>query len=472
MNFIHDDFLLTSAASRRLFHEFAAGLPIIDFHCHLDPMALAENRRYANIAQLWVATDPYKHRAMRMLGVPEELITGEADDRRKFDAWAASVPRTLGNPLHHWTALELARTFDIHQPLKAHTASEIWTACNDKLASEGYSARNLLARGNTQCICTSDRLLDDLAAHEALAASDYRVKVLPSLRADDAINVSGADFAHWCQQLGSATGVQIDGLESFQVALGRRLDLFDARGCRLADVALDDFAYHSVKPQEVDALMRRCIGSQTLDGQQASGLRGAILVVLGEQCAKRGWILQLHMGAQRATSTRLRKLAGPAGGYASLGNACDIPSLCRLLDDLEFRDALPRTILYPLNPTDYAALATLGGSYAQDGVAGKVQLGPAWWYNDHQLGIAQQLQLAANHGLLSVLIGMTTDSRSLLSMTRHEYFRRVVCALLGDWMTQGQLPWDFDAVGGLVSDISYHNPRKYVLGKHGDVEHD
>lgn len=405
--YIHGDFLLKTALARRLYHEHAAPLPIIDYHNHLDARALADDRAFENIAQLWVATDPYKHRAMRIAGVPERLITGDATDREKFDAWAATLPQTLGNPLFHWTALELKRYFGIDELLSRESAPSIWSRCNEQLRDADFTARQLIARANVECLCTSDALGDDLQAHAKLAASGFSTRILPSLRDPDALD-------------------------------GTRLDLFQQLGCRLADHAVTGFD---------SELLRASAG----------------------EYARRGWILQLHIGAQRQTSTRLRHLAGPAGGYATIGSACDIAALCRFLDALEQENALPRTILYPLNPADYPALATLTGSFAEDGVRGKLQLGPAWWYNDHALGIRSHLDALASYGLLSSFIGMTTDSRSLLSMVRHEYFRRILCDWLGDQVETGAFPGDLDILGQLVRAIACENARDWVFGKrHAD----
>jgi len=405
--FLHDDFLLKTAPARRLYHEFAAGLPIIDYHNHLDPLDLADDRRFENLTQLWIATDPYKHRAMRIAGVPEWFITGAATDRDKFDAWAATVPQTLGNPLFHWTALELKRYFDIGELLSPESAARIWKVCQERLQAADCSARGLIARANVACLCTSDRLQDDLDAHARLADSGFATRVLPSLRVDEDSALDHDRFAD-------------------------RLDFFQQRGCRLADHAVASF--------------------------DSPGLRAC-----AREYARRGWRLQLHFGAQRQTSTRLRQLAGPAGGYATIGPSCDIPGLCRLLDDCEQEGSLPRTILYPLNPADYAALATLTGSFAEDGVRGKLQLGPAWWYNDHASGIRRHLDAAASYGLLSTFVGMTTDSRSLLSLARHEYFRRVLCDWLGDQVQAGMLPGDDHLLAPLVRGLCYQNACDWLL---------
>lgn len=407
--FIHEDFLLASATAQRLYHGVAEGLPIIDFHNHLAASDLADDRAFENITRLWVANDPYKHRAMRIAGLPERLITGDAGDREKFDAWAATVPGTLGNPLFHWTALELKRYFGIEELLSPESARRIWEGCNALLRSPGYTARGLIARANVECLCTSDRPEDDLGAHARLAESGFGTRVLPSLRVDDVAVTDGASMVG-------------------------RLDHFGRLGCRLADHALTGF--------------------------DSEALRS-----LGREYARRGWVMQLHIGAQRGTSTRLRELAGPAGGYATIGDRCHITGLCRFLDDLEKEGCLPRTVIYPLNPADFAAVATLTGSFAEDGVRGKIQFGPAWWYNDHVLGIRGHLEVLASYGLLSTFIGMTTDSRSLLSMVRHEYFRRVLCDWLGGQIESGVLPDDAALIGALVRAIACENARGWIMGR-------
>ena len=400
--YLHDDFLLNSPIARRLYHDCAASLPIIDYHNHLDARDLADDRTFANITQLWVATDPYKHRAMRIAGVPERLITGrDTTDREKFDAWAATVPKTLGNPLFCWTALELKRYFGIGNLLSPETAELVWQRCNEKLGTPEFTARQLIQQANVECLCTSDPLNGDLESHARLASSGFSTRVLPSVRDAEAVDMA-------------------------------RLDAFDQLGCRLADHAVGDF------PSEN-------------------------LAACAREYARRGWLLQLHIGAQRQTSTRLRNLAGPAGGYATIGNSCDFAGLCRFLDALESVGGLPRTILFPLNPADYSAIATLTGSFAEDGIAGKIQFGPAWWYNDHLLGIRQQLDALASYGLLSTFIGMTTDSRSLLSMVRHEYFRRVLCNWLGDQVDNGIMPADDVLLGGLVRAVAYGNAKGWIL---------
>ena len=456
--FIHENFLLRSDLARFLYHEHAAAAPILDYHCHLDPRDLAADRQFENVAQLWVTNDPYKHRAMRIAGVPERLITGAASEREKFDAWAAIVPRLLGNPLHAWTALELKRTFGIDEPLDATSAGRTWDQCNTQLAAHSHSARGLLVQRGVTLVCTSDRLLDDLAPHAAASAGPGP-RVLPSLRADDAVAVEDPGFPRWLTQLGFATGGPIADLAGFEAALERRLDVFAAAGCRLADHGLDEFSYESVDAGDAAGHFERVRAGESLPAGEAHRLRSHLLRFLGAAYARRGWILQLHLGAQRRTSTRLRLAAGTAGGFAGIGARANVPALCRWFDDLETAGALPRIILYPLDPADFVPLAVLTGSFVGDGVPGQVQLGPAWWYNDHAHGIRAHLDAIAHHGLLSVFIGMTTDSRSLLSMVRHEYFRRVLCDWLAGQVARGTMPSDHATLGELVRALASGNAR-------------
>jgi glucuronate isomerase len=399
--FISDSFLLTNDTARRIYHEVAAPLPIIDYHNHLDARALATDSDFADITALWIASDPYKHRAMRILGVPEAEITGPADARTKFQRWAESVPQLVGNPLYDWTALELLRFFDIAEPLTPASADRIWAACNEKLRSPEFTARGLLRRANVEVACTSDNLDDDLSAHAALAASDFPTRVIPSLR--DASRVDTARF-----------------------------DAFAQLGCPIADHAVSD-------PAQLPALAE-----------------------VAAEYARRGWTMQLHLGALRETSSRLRRLAGPAGGYAGIAPGFDLVAVARFLDSLEKNSALPRTILFPLNPVDYAAVATLTGSFAEDGVPSKVQLGPAWWWNDHRLGMRQHLDALSSYGALSTFIGMTTDSRSFLSTVRHEYFRRILCDWIGEQVETGRFPADEALLTSLVRKLCYQNAKDFL----------
>jgi glucuronate isomerase len=460
--FADDHFLLRSPLARRLYHEHAAVLPIIDYHSHLDAGDLAADRRFRDLTQLWIEPDQYKHRALRSLGVPESHITGPASPLEKFTRWAAAVPQTLGNPLFHWSALELKNYFGITGPLDASSAADVWASCQTQLQAPTHTARRLLARANVECVCTSDRLLDDLAGHRTLAQSDFGPRVLPSLRADDALAVDYPEFRNWVRELGPATGSAITDLEGYLHALSARLEVFAAHGCTVSDHGLDVFDYTTTPKPVAAAAFHRALAGEALAADDSRALRSFVLAHLAEAYGRRGWVMQLHLGAQRHTSSRLRQIAGKAGGFATIGRTADIPSLCQFFDDLESAGALPKTILYTLNPADNPALAALTGSFSEDGVGGKIQFGPAWWFNDHALGIRQHLDAISHFGLLSTFIGMTTDSRSLLSMSRHEYFRRILCDYIAQQVQAGAYPDDAGFLADYVRKIAYENARAWL----------
>ncbi len=459
--FIHDDFLLNSDTAKNLYHDIAKGLPIVDYHNHLNPQDLAHNRQFDNIAQLWVISDPYKHRAMRINGMPERLITGNATDKEKFLAWAGTVPYTMGNPLFQWTALELKRVFGIDNLLCKETAGEIWNQCNEKLEQENFRAACLLKSFNTELVCTSDDLLDDFQAHHKATEKAYGFKVLPSLRGDSAVAFETSGFYAWLDTLQQQIRRNIKSLDDFTGALFERLDILQEAGCLAADHALDNGCMIGNGDQsKANRLFKSVLARDPLDSFDQSVLKSFLLNALGKEYGQRGWWMLLHIGAQRYTSTRLRTLAGPAGGFAGMGRACGIDDLCLFLDALEKEQSLPRTILFNLNPIDNAAFATLTGSFAEDGLAGKIQFGPPWWYNDHRHGIEEQLNALSSYGLLAHFIGMTTDSRSILSFSRHEYFRRILCNQLGVWIDAGEIPNDFPWLEEIVKKICYLNAKQ------------
>ena len=460
--FIHDNFLLSNPTARELFHGVARELPIIDYHNHIDPVALAENRRYENLTQLWLSLDPYKHRLMRISGVPEAKITGDASDYDKFLAWAHTLPQAVGNPLYHWSALELQQMFGIEEVLTPKNASQIWQTCQEQLPQEEFRMANLIKRWGVETMSTSDDLLDDLQPHQQ-ATLTHSVNVYPSLRGDTILAFSSQQYRPWLRELEKKVNTTIRNLEDYQVAIQQKNDHFDQADCRLADHALDPDFYFEL-PSEGQAVSdcRQVILGNKLSEQERAQLTSYLLNFLGKAYSEKGWILQLHIGAQRRTSTRLKRITGGAGGFASIGNSCDIDSLCRFLDSLEQAGQLPKTILYTLNPSDYEAFASLTGSFAEDGVAGKIQLGPAWWYNDHYEGIQHHLKVLANYGMLSRFVGMTTDSRSPLSFSRHEYFRRVLCNTLSTWVEKGHLPNDIDLLSELVQNLCYENAQQYM----------
>ena len=457
--FLDDNFFLSNKTAEHLYHEVARDLRVVDYHNHLNPVHLAENRHFENLASLWINEDPYKHRAMRIHGIAEEGITGAAPDEAKYANWVSTFPKTIGNPLFHWSCLELKRMFGIDAVLCDKNAADIWNTCNGMLQQEGFGALDMLRKWNTEIVCTSDDLTGNLQPHQTVAHGGSGIQVLPSLRGDS-ILAFDASFPEWMEKLSGSSAICT--LDEFKEAIIRKLDHFAAAGCRLADHSLDAGFVCSL-PSEAAAIELFAGLRKGAPGDGRVQLRSHMLVFLGAEYRKRGWTLQLHIGAQRTTSSRLRRLAGPAGGYATIGNGCDIASLCLLLDTLEQKGGLPRTILYTLNPADYAAFATLTGSYAQDGKAGLIQFGPAWWYNDHYEGIRQHLITLSGYGLLSHFIGMTTDSRSILSFSRHEYFRRILCNQVGIWAEAGELPDDGDVLSQLVRDICYNNSKQFIF---------
>jgi len=462
--FINNNWLITNKIGEYLYHEVASNLPIIDYHNHLNPHHIADNRQYSNLTDLWIAHDPYKHRAMRINGIPENGITGSESDWEKYLNWAITVPKTLGNPLFHWSFLELNRIFSIDEILNTTNALAIWDSCNHKLLQDNCKTVDIIEQWKADILITSDDLLDSLESHNKIAISGYNFKVLPSLRADSIADCGNPTFFGWVKKLESLIKAPIKNLSDYIGCINKRLDYFAECGCLFADHALDSgFLYSAVDETEASKLFMKILQKQTINSNEINNLNSFLLAYLGGEYGRRGWIMQLHIGAQRSTSSRLRNLVGPAGGFACIGKACDINSLTLLLDNLEKKGSLPDTILYTLNPADNASLSTLIGSFVEDGVPGKIQFGPAWWYNDHYMGIRKHLNDISSYGLLSTFIGMTTDSRSILSLSRHEYFRRILCDQIGSWMESGKLPNDMGLMEELVKDISYLNIKNKIL---------
>lgn len=457
MDFAGKDFLLKSDFARELFHSHVEGLPVIDYHNHLDPSAIAMDRKYSDIGELWVRSDPYKHRAMRINGIPEEVVSGNVSDREKFRAWAETFPMTLGNPLYHWSVLELKRIFGIEDMLCAASADSIWERSAALLQEDGFSTVGILDRWNIETLCTSDDLLDSLEPHVQASARSGSFKVLPSLRADSVLAFGTPGHRSWMKRLGNVTS-----LDDYMALVSGRLDVFGSAGCRVADHALDSgFRFSLPSRDEASRVFGRCLSGDDIPADDIVRLKSYMLLHLSSEYAGRGWVMQLHIGAQRFTSSRLRYLAGPAGGYATVGSACDMESLCCFLDMSEKESGLPKTVLFTLNPADNAALAVTTGSYAEDGIWGKVQFGPAWWYNDHKDGMEAQLSAASSYGLLSRFVGMTTDSRSILSFSRHEYFRRILCNYLGNMVECGEAPADMEYMASIAKGIAYGNAREW-----------
>ncbi len=462
--FLSENFLLHSDTARRLYHDYAAAMPIFDYHCHLPVEEIAADKRFANLTRIWLNGDHYKWRAMRANGISERFITGDADDRAKFAAWAATVPKTLRNPLYHWTHLELNRYFGIDDRLLGpQTAEAIYDHCSALLPTSAFSTRRLLKKMRVRVVCTTDDPVDTLEHHQAIANdTEFGIKVLPAFRPDRAIGVEDpAAFNQWVDQLAAVSGIEVADYETFIAALRARHDFFHATGCRLSDHGLerpyaDDFDDESIR-RDFDRLRR----GEPLNASERGPFKTAVLLELARMDADRGWTQQFHFGALRNTNSRAFRQLGPDTGYDSIGDFEIARPLARFLDILEQEGRLTRTILYVLNPRDNELVATMIGNFQDGLVPGKIQFGSGWWFNDQKDGMTRQIDALSNMGLLSRFVGMLTDSRSFLSYPRHEYFRRVLCNLLGTDVERGELPHDMDLIGGMVQDICYRNAADY-----------
>ncbi len=462
--FLSEDFLLHTETARRLYHDYAAVMPIFDYHCHLPVAEIAADKRFANLTQIWLNGDHYKWRAMRANGIPEHLITGTADDRAKFAAWAATVPMTLRNPLYHWTHLELKRYFGIDDRLlDPQTADAIYDQCRTRLPTADFGTRRLLIKMNVKVVCTTDDPIDSLEHHQAIADdADLPVKILPTFRPDRAVGVEDPlGFNSWVDRLASVSGIAIKDYPAFIAALETRHTFFHAHGCRLSDHGLERPYADAVRETEVIEQFARLRRGELLDRRERGQFKTAVLLNLARMDAERDWTQQFHFGALRNTSTRAFRKLGADSGYDSIGDFEIARPLARFLDTLDQEGRLARTIIYILNPRDNELAATMIGNFQDGSVPGKIQFGSGWWFNDQKDGMVRQIDALSNMGLLSRFVGMLTDSRSFLSYPRHEYFRRVLCNLLGTDVENGELPHDIDLIGGMVQDICYRNAVNY-----------
>ena len=462
--FLDEEFLLQTDTARRLYHAYAEDMPIYDYHCHLPVEDIAADRRFENLTRIWLNGDHYKWRAMRTCGVAEKNITGSADDRQKFDAWAATVPKTLGNPLYLWTHLELKRYFGISDKLlNPETAGEIYQVCNEMLQSKEFSTKNILRRMNVKVVCTTDDPVDDLTHHQQIRADrDYPVLVLPAFRPDRAMAVESPEmFNDWVDQLEAAANISIGDYSSFLEALRRRHDYFHAAGCRLSDHGLEEPYAHATTDAEIRRIFSTVRQGENLRQSQILRFKSAILEELAIMDAEKGWTQQFHFGALRNVNTRAFQSLGPDTGYDTIGDFEIARPLAQFLDRLEQREKLAKTILYILNPRDNEMIAAMIGNFQDGRTPGKIQFGSGWWFNDQKDGMEKQLVALSNMGLLSQFVGMLTDSRSFLSYPRHEYFRRVLCNLLGSDVEQGLVPGDLDLLGSMVKDICWRNAVNY-----------
>lgn len=461
---ITENFLLLTDEAVRLFHEYARDLPIIDYHCHLPPEPIATNRSFENLTQIWLYGDHYKWRVMRAAGVSERYCTGNASDWEKFEKWAQTVPQTLRNPIYHWTHLELKRPFGIaDRLLSPATAQGVWDECGALLARPEFSCRGIMQQMKVEVVCTTDDPTDSLEHHAALAADPtFPVRVLPTFRPDRALAVeTPVAFNAWVDRLGEVTGGPIDTLDHLLAALEARQTFFHAHGCRLSDHGLTTFHADDYTAGDVAGTFAAVRRGERPDAAQAARYRSALLHELAEMDYEKGWTQQYHFGALRNNRTWAFENLGPDTGFDSIGDWPVAEALSRFLDRLDREGRLARTILYNLNPAHNEVVATMIGNFQDGSVPGKMQYGSGWWFLDQKDGMERQIESLSNQGLLSRFVGMLTDSRSFLSYTRHEYFRRILCNLLGREMHQGLLPRDFDLVGVLVADICHHNAASY-----------
>lgn len=459
--FMDEDFLLTTETAKNLYHNYAEKLPIIDYHCHLSPQEIYEDVRYENITQVWLGADHYKWRQMRSNGVEEKYITGDASDREKFQKWAETLEKAIGNPLYHWSHLELKKYFGYEGHLCGDTAQEVWDLTSEKLKQENMSARGLILQSNVDTICTTDDPIDSLEWHRKIKEDGFEVKVLPAWRPDKAMNIEKADFAQYITKLAQVSGVEIKDFDSLIEALKNRMDFFAENGCTVSDHGLEYVMYESYEPAEVNEIVKTRLSDGVLTKTEERKYKTAFMTALGREYAKKNWVMQLHYGVQRDLNKKVFNALGPDAGIDAINTYSSSIEMGQYLNALAIDDSLPKTIIYSLNPADNAAIGTVIGCFQDSSAVGKIQHGAAWWFNDHKTGMMEQMTSLANLGLLGNFVGMLTDSRSFLSYTRHEYFRRIMCELIGGWVENGEYPDDEKALKQIVEGISYYNCKNY-----------
>ncbi|WP_335964419.1 glucuronate isomerase [Galbibacter sp. PAP.153] len=459
--FINDNFLLQNKYAEELYHKYASKMPIIDYHCHLPPKDIAENRVFENLTQIWIYGDHYKWRAMRTLGINEKFITGNASDKDKFLQWAKTVPYTMRNPLYHWTQLELARYFDIYDLLNEKSAESIYKEASEKLNSDAFSCQSLLSKMNVEVVCTTEDPTDSLEHHQKLAKSNFKTHISTSFRPDKAILIGNEDFVQYLNKLEKSSGISINSYKDLKDALVDRIAYFDENGCKVSDHGLNAIPYAAYTEKEITDIFKKRIDKKQLTNEEISKYESAVLQFLAEQYHAKGWVQQFHLGALRNNNTRMLKELGPDTGWDSIADYPQAENLSKFLNSLDTNNTLTKTIIYNLNPADNEVMATMIGNFNDGSVKGKVQFGSGWWFLDQKDGMIKQMNALSNMGLISCFIGMLTDSRSFLSYPRHEYFRRILCNLFGEEIKNGELPNDMEWIGKIIQDISYNNAKEY-----------
>ncbi|MEQ8580841.1 MAG: glucuronate isomerase [Marinoscillum sp.] len=458
--FLGEDFLLETKTAQKLYHDYAAQMPIIDYHCHLSPKDIAEDRVFNNLTEAWLEGDHYKWRAMRTNGVDESFVTGNKTPEEKFGQWASTVPDTLRNPLYHWTHLELQRYFDIKDILNTATSQQVYQQASAKLNSSGFSVRGLMAKMNVEVVCTTDDPISELEYHLQLQQEGFPIKVLPTFRPDNLYAVENPEaYKSYLKKLEGLVGFSISSFEDLLKASQQRIDFFHQVGGRLSDHGLEQL--YEFGKADASELFDLILSGETLSGYQIQQFKMALLVELSKMYHAKGWTQQFHLGAIRNNNTRMMRTLGPDTGFDSIGDFSQVKAISRFLDQLDNTDQLAKTILYNLNPADNEAMATMIGNFNDGSVAGKLQYGSAWWFLDQKDGMEKQMNALSNMGLLSRFVGMLTDSRSFLSFPRHEYFRRILCNMIGKDVENGELPNDLEWLGAQVQNICYHNAKNY-----------
>jgi glucuronate isomerase len=458
--FMDNDFLLQTKTAERLYHDHAAKMPIYDYHCHLSPKEIAEDKRYDNLGEIWLGGDHYKWRAMRTNGVTEQFVTGGASWREKFQKWAETVPQTIRNPLYHWTHLELQRYFGIDTLLSPATADKIFDACTAKLRTPEFSARNLMLKMNVKLVCTTDDPIDSLEYHKQIKARGFAVKVLPTFRPDKAAAFS-KDWKNYIQTLEKVSGVVIKDFASLLEAIDLRHEYFHSVGCRLSDHGVAYVPDAEASSAELDEIFAKAMKGEVVSPEESDAFQASFLVAVGQMNHARGWAQQFHVGVFRNNNSRLFKAVGPDTGFDSIADYRQGPGLIKLLDRLDSSNQLAKTVLYNINPCDNELMATMIGNYQDGSFPGKIQFGSAWWFLDQKDGMEKQMNALSSLGLLSRFVGMLTDSRSFLSYPRHEYFRRILCNLIGNEVENGEIPADMELLGEMVENISFNNAQNY-----------
>ena len=460
--FMDKDFLLETDTAKELFHNYAEVVPVLDYHCHINPQEIYEDRKFDNIAQVWLGGDHYKWRQMRSNGIDEYYITGDASDWEKFEKYAQTLDKAIGNPLYHWSHLELQRFFDYDGVLSSKTAKEVWDLCNEKLSHDDMSVRNLIKKANVTLICTTDDPIDDLKWHKLIKEDDsFDVQVLPAWRPDKAVNINKPDFMEYVGKLADAAQMEINTFEDLKKALANRMDFFAENGCSVADHGLDYVMYVPASDDEIEAIFAKKKNGEELTNEEVVKFKTAIMLFLAKENKNHNWVMQLHYGCKRDNNTVMFDKLGADTGYDCISNEAPGSQLADFLNAVNMDGGLPKTIIYSLNPGDDELIGTILGCFQNSDAIGKIQQGSAWWFNDNKTGMQKQMTSLANLGLLGNFVGMLTDSRSFLSYPRHEYFRRIMCNLIGGWVENGEFPYDMDLLAPIVKGISYNNAIDY-----------